>query len=129
MLFIRPATYAKFCRWLTAGIVTHITACRARIDATEAVVVTPTRPPARLLCGACGRDLDAKLQRVPAADLRVSVREIGNEADLAIEVDPARTTTADMRGGRRDDALREWNEGGVPEIAMDDIAWASGRLG
>jgi hypothetical protein len=118
-------------RLLTIGETTHVTGCLDRIDATLRLVLTPTRPPRRELCPGCARDLDAKLQRVPAVDLGVSVREVGALADVIV----GRTrTTRDLKGPASgaeivaaaqralslDDQRRlvEWCEGGVPEMVM-----------
>jgi hypothetical protein len=117
-------------RLLTIGDKLHVTGCLDRIDATLRLVLTPTRPPRYELCPGCARDLDAKLKRVPAVELGPNVREVGVLADVAV----ARASTPNLRGARiraatltgvvarASTAEREWSEGGVPEMVIEEMS-------
>lgn len=86
VVFIRPVGSVRFCRLLTIGTVSHITACLARIDATEHVELTSAEPPPELLCIACGADLAARRQRADTRDLRPYAVEVGCVAEMEVEV-------------------------------------------
>jgi hypothetical protein len=82
-------------RLLTIGDKLHVTGCLERIDAKQRLVLTPTRPPRYELCPGCARDLDAKLEHVPAVELGPNVREVGTLVDVMV----ARArTTLDLKG-------------------------------
>jgi hypothetical protein len=96
-------------RLLTIGDAAHVTGCLEHIDATLRLVLTPTRPPRYELCPGCARDMDAKLERVPAVELGPNVREVGVPADVAV----ARArTTLDLKGpgAMERGAAEEWGE-------------------
>lgn len=124
-IFIQPTAYGRWHRLLTVGVASHVTACRARIDATEPVYLTATEPPRELLCGACGADLEAKRRRGAAAyELTPCVLELGQVADLEPEP-PAvsRTATLDLRSPRAAvDPAAAWDgpSWDPPSAAPDD---------
>lgn len=82
-VFVRPVGYPNWCRLLTVGVASHVTACLARIDATERLYLTATEPPLELLCGACGPDLEVRQQRGDA-ELGPSVGVLGNRAEIEV---------------------------------------------
>lgn len=84
-VFIQATVYSRFCRLLTVGSVSHITACLGRIDATTSVVITATTPPPELFCSACRADLEVRRSRAATVGLRPSVRELGATAEVEVE--------------------------------------------
>lgn len=119
-VFIRPASTPRFCRLLTVGEVSHVTACRARMPAEEPVVITATVPPPSLFCGACRADFEAR-QRAGAAVPGPSVGVLGSPAELEPDPDDlaialARADTEDIRTGRRppSDPPVAWDGGWDP---------------
>lgn len=106
-VFIQALGDTRWCRLLTVGVVSHVTACRARIAADRPVLLTSTAPPAPLLCAACGADLAARGRRSASAP-GPSVEVVGVTAELAVEAEtaapvapaPSRTTTMDLRAPR-----------------------------
>lgn len=88
-VYIRPVGYDRYCRLLTIGVVHHVTACGAKIDATDAVILTATRPSPELGCSVCRADADLKRARCATIDLRPGVREVRLTADLTVDADDA----------------------------------------
>ena len=117
-VFIQRRALDPWHRLLTIGVTVHITACRlVSIDATSPVTLTATRPGPQLLCPACARDLDCKLAR--GAEVGPYAREIGVLAELvARTVTPRERPTVVARAPSVD---LEWREGGVPEVAIQDM--------
>lgn len=136
-VFIRPVGYPRFCRLLTIGCVTHVTACRARLGATEPVILTPTTPPPQLFCSACRAELEALRQRAATIDLGPCVRELGVAAALDVDDDdggdtPVEWNDSDGAPGPDSAAIRDaLNEhedlldvpiAPVDEVALEDLA-------
>lgn len=120
-VWFQSADVGFYCRLLTIGPVWHVTGCRARIDATLPVVLTPTEPPPALRCGTCWRDYTVKRSRVPTVDLRPSVREVGVYAELTIEAAPVRGEAQRPAGRLGESAEDDWAEGGIPEVVLRDM--------
>ena len=124
-VFIRLATEQHYHRLLTIGVVWHVTACRDRIPADAAVVLTATPPLPNLACPTCARDAAIKRARVPTVDLRPSVLDLGDYADLSIEVESNEEdwTNADAADAATLDAVPvAIDEVAIEEAAIDELS-------